>query len=63
MKALLGADQKGTAVKIDVDRLVESKLLIQAMSGGGKSYAVRGLLKRLPDGRIGLNPEVLEVCV
>jgi len=35
----------GDNVKLDVSKLVESRLLIQANSGGGKSHAVRRLLE------------------
>lgn len=35
----------GSPVLIDVPRLVESRLLVQASSGGGKSYAIRKLLE------------------
>lgn len=38
--AKLGAD-----LKIDVDKLIESRLLIQANSGGGKSWTVRKLIE------------------
>ena len=31
----------GKAVKIDLQRILESRMLIQANSGGGKSYAIR----------------------
>ena len=34
-----------TEVTIDVERLVESRLLMQASSGGGKSWAIRRLLE------------------
>lgn len=36
----------GEGVAIDVDTLIVSKLLIQANSGGGKSYAIRRLLEQ-----------------
>jgi hypothetical protein len=36
----------GSGVSIDVDRLVESRLLIQANSGAGKSWAIRRLLEQ-----------------
>ncbi|MBL8753673.1 MAG: DUF87 domain-containing protein [Planctomycetes bacterium] len=41
MKPLLGPN-----VAIDVDRLVVSRLLLQANSGGGKSWALRRLLEQ-----------------
>jgi len=36
----------GPGVAIDVGRLIESRLLIQANSGGGKSWAIRRLLEQ-----------------
>src|SRR3990167_862524 len=33
-------------VKIDLPRLLESRLLIQANSGGGKSWAIRRILEQ-----------------
>lgn len=36
----------GGAIMLDVDRLVESRLLIQANSGGGKSWAIRRILEQ-----------------
>lgn len=36
----------GPGVDIDVPRLIESRLLIQANSGGGKSWAIRRLLEQ-----------------
>lgn len=36
----------GPGVEIDVPRLIESRLLIQANSGGGKSWAIRRLLEQ-----------------
>lgn len=36
----------GDDVAIDVDRLLVTKLLVQANSGGGKSYAIRRLLEQ-----------------
>lgn len=35
----------GTVVGVDLGRLIESRLLIQANSGGGKSFAIRRLLE------------------
>lgn len=40
MKATLGSD-----FKIDLDSLIDTRLLIQANSGGGKSWAIRKLLE------------------
>lgn len=45
-RAVLGDDVAGKPVSIDVDRLVESRLLLQANSGGGKSWALRRLLEQ-----------------
>lgn len=44
---LLDHDRKPTTVPamLDVDRLVQSRMLIQANSGGGKSHAIRLLLE------------------
>lgn len=36
----------GEDCSVDVDKLVESRLLVQANSGGGKSYALRKLLEQ-----------------
>lgn len=36
----------GAGVAIDVPRLIESRLLVQANSGGGKSWAIRRLLEQ-----------------
>lgn len=36
----------GTKITLDLDRLVESRLLLQANSGGGKSWALRRLLEQ-----------------
>lgn len=41
----LGKTKDGTNFKIDLDRLVETRLLIQANSGGGKSHTIRKLLE------------------
>lgn len=44
--AVIGATQAGNKdIKIDVSKLVETRLLIQANSGAGKSYAIRKLLE------------------
>lgn len=42
----LGKTLDGSPVRIDVDRLVASRLLLQANSGGGKSWAIRRLLEQ-----------------
>ena len=36
----------GPGVKIDLDKLVESRLLVQANSGGGKSWAIRRIVEQ-----------------
>lgn len=36
---------EGKPVEIDIQKLVESRLLVQASSGGGKSYALRKILE------------------
>lgn len=45
MKATLGKCKDGK-FKIDLLRLIETRMLIQANSGGGKSYAIRKLLEK-----------------
>lgn len=42
--AVLGRTDKGT-LKVDVKTLISTRMLIQANSGGGKSYAIRKLLE------------------
>ena len=44
MAAILGKTEKGT-LRVDVKTLISTRLLIQANSGGGKSYAIRKLLE------------------
>lgn len=41
-----GSPTLGGDVEIDVDRLIVSRLLVQANSGGGKSWALRRLLEQ-----------------
>lgn len=36
----------GTGVDIDLDKLIESRLLVQANSGGGKSWAIRRIVEQ-----------------
>jgi hypothetical protein len=43
---ILGTTSSGGAARIDLARLVESRLLLQANSGGGKSWAIRRLLEQ-----------------
>lgn len=45
MKAVLGKSTAGD-VSIDVERLVASRMLLSANSGGGKSWAIRRLLEQ-----------------
>ncbi len=42
----LGQTPDGNPVRLDVDRLVASRLLLQANSGGGKSWTLRRLLEQ-----------------
>lgn len=46
MKLSLGKFADGGAVALDLPRLLETRLLIQANSGGGKSWAIRRLLEQ-----------------
>ncbi len=43
---ILGTQEDGHPVKIDIQRLIETRLLLQANSGGGKSWAIRRLLEQ-----------------
>ena len=45
-KINLGNQIAGGAFHLDLDRLVETRLLVQANSGGGKSYLIRRLLEQ-----------------
>ena len=42
----LGTDTTGKRVRLDTERLVTSRMLLQANSGGGKSWAIRRLLEQ-----------------
>lgn len=42
----MGHRPNGNAVRIDMDRLIESRLLLTANSGGGKTWAIRRLLEK-----------------
>lgn len=44
-RMIIGKDNKGNNVSIDLHNLIETKLLIQANSGGGKSWLLRKLLE------------------
>jgi hypothetical protein len=46
MTAVLGQTTAGASVRLDVERLVESRLLVQANSGAGKSWALRRILEQ-----------------
>lgn len=47
MKPVLGSNiENGHQFKIDLPRLTETRMLIQANSGGGKSYAIRKILEQ-----------------
>lgn len=46
MKPSLGKFADGGVVSIDLPRLLETRMLIQANSGGGKSWAIRRLLEQ-----------------
>lgn len=43
---MLGSCVRGRQVPIDIDRLIVSRLLVQANSGAGKSWALRRLLEQ-----------------
>ncbi len=43
---IIGKTTSGESIHLDVDRLVESRLLVQANSGGGKSWALRRILEQ-----------------
>jgi len=46
MKPTLGTNQEGRDIQIDVQRLVETRLLVTATSGAGKSWALRRILEQ-----------------
>ena len=41
MSATIGKSADGKALRVDMDSLIVSRLLIQANSGAGKSWAIR----------------------
>lgn len=43
---ILGQNPSGEKIQIDLNRLVETRLLLQANSGGGKSWALRRILEQ-----------------
>lgn len=57
--SMMGQIESGAAIGIDVDRILRSRMLITAMSGGGKSWALRRLLEQTKGGvqQIILDPE------
>jgi DNA helicase HerA-like ATPase len=42
----LGKTEHGKPVRLDIERLVSTRMLLQANSGGGKSWAIRRLLEQ-----------------
>jgi tellurite resistance protein len=46
-KIVIGDAVSGKALKLDIETLIPSRLLIQANSGGGKSYLLRRLAEQL----------------
>jgi uncharacterized protein len=46
-KIVIGTEPSGKALRLDVDLLIPSRLLIQANSGGGKSWLLRRLAEQL----------------
>lgn len=71
-RIVIGKDDTGN-VHIDIDKLVDTRMLVQANSGGGKTFAVRGLLERVgkmvpvtiidPEGEFFTIREVLDVVL
>ena len=46
-KIIIGADSEGKPLRLDIDLLIPSRLLIQANSGGGKSWLLRRIAEQL----------------
>ena len=46
MNAILGAGTDSAKISVDTERLIASRLLVQANSGGGKSWTIRRLLEQ-----------------
>lgn len=44
-KASIGMTDDGREFSVDIDKLIETRMLVEANSGGGKSYALRKLLE------------------
>lgn len=55
----LGTYDSGTPLEIDLPRLLETRMLVQANSGGGKSFTLRRLLEQTARGvqQIVIDPE------
>jgi uncharacterized protein len=45
-RPILGTDATGRACPINLDRLIETRLVLAAISGGGKSHALRRILEQ-----------------
>lgn len=43
----LGKDERGKDVSIDIETLIKTRLLVQANSGGGKSFLIRRMCEQL----------------
>lgn len=46
MKPTIGTTEEGKELAIDIKRLLVTRMLVQASSGGGKSYALRRILEQ-----------------
>lgn len=46
MKAIVGKTPDGANISLNLSRLIETRLLLQANSGGGKSWAIRRILEQ-----------------
>lgn len=60
MKPILGnLARDGSPQEVDIDRLIDTRLLVQANSGGGKSWAIRRLLEQTARGvqQLVIDPE------
>ena len=42
----IGKTEKGKDIELNLEKLIATRLLIQANSGGGKSYLIRRLLEK-----------------
>jgi len=43
---IIGKNKKNDEIKIELEKLITSRLLIQANSGGGKSWLLRRILEQ-----------------